>query len=222
MIAAGMRGVARHLARVTAFFLLACMGMPGQAQEAAAIRVNVDYRLIEQQAVPGPRIEVIDFFWYGCPHCYTFQPALEDWVKRMPPDVTLRRIPAILRDNWAPHARIYYTLEALGEVERLHQAVYQGYHVQELHMSKPEVMLEWAQKHGIDGRLWTEAYNSAAVTQRVQRAKELTSDYNVQGTPSLVVDGRYLTSPAMARSEQRMIPVLEELVRIARTRRAAK
>ena len=89
-------------------------------------------------------------------------------------------------------------------------------------MSKPEVMLEWAQKHGIDGRLWTEAYNSATVTQNVQRAKELTSDYNVQGTPSLVVDGRYLTSPAMARSEQRMIPVLEELVRVARGRRAAK
>ncbi|MGQ0522584.1 MAG: thiol:disulfide interchange protein DsbA/DsbL [Betaproteobacteria bacterium] len=193
-----------------------------QAQDAPAARVNVDYRLIEPQPVAGARIEVIDFFWYGCPHCYTFQPALEEWIKRMPPDVVLRRIPAVLRDNWAPHARIFYTLEALGELDRLHQAVYHGYHVQELHMSKPEVMLQWAQRHGIDGRRWTEAYGSAAVAQKVERAKELTADYNVQGTPSLVVDGRYLTSPAMARSEQRMIPILEELIRIARTRRAGK
>jgi thiol:disulfide interchange protein DsbA len=214
--------VALRVTRAVACLLLACIFSPAHAQGGSSVRVNVDYRLIEQQAVSGPRIEVIDFFWYGCPHCYTFQPALEDWVKRMPPDVSLRRIPAILRDNWAPHARIYYTLEALGEVERLHQAVYHGYHVQELHMSKPEVMLQWAERHGIDGRLWTEAYHSPAVTQKVQQAKQLTADYNVQGTPSLVVDGRYLTSPAMARSEARMIPVLEELVRIARAQRAAK
>jgi thiol:disulfide interchange protein DsbA len=134
----------------------------------------------------------------------------------------LRRIPAVLRDNWAPHARIFYTLEALGELERLHQVVYHGYHVQELHMSKPGVMVQWATRNGIDARLWTEAYNSPAVTQKVERAKELTSDYNIQGTPSLVVDGRYLTSPAMARSEQRMIPVLEELIVIARARRVGK
>lgn len=217
-----MPAAERRVTQFIALFLFVCSFAAAHAQDTSPVRVNVDYRLIEQQAVAGPRIEVIDFFWYGCPHCYTFQPALEDWIKRMPSDVSLRRIPAILRDNWAPHARIYYTLEALGEVERLHQAVYHGYHVQELHMSKPEVMLQWAEKHGIDGRLWTEAYNSAAVSQKVQQAKELTADYNVQGTPSLVVDGRYLTSPAMARSEARMIPVLEELVRIARARRAAK
>ena len=175
-----------------------------------------------QPVQSGPRIEVIDFFWYGCPHCYDLQPALEEWVRRMPPDVMLRRIPAILRDNWAPHARIYYTLESLGELERLHQAVYHGYHVQELHMSKPDVMLQWAERHGIERKKWADAYGSAEVTRKVERAKKLTVDYNVQGTPSLVVDGRYLTSPAMARSEQRMIPILDDLIRIAREQRAPK
>jgi protein dithiol oxidoreductase (disulfide-forming) len=136
--------------------------------------------------------------------------------------VTLRRIPAILRDNWAPHARIYYTLESLGELGRLHQEVYHGYHVQELHMSKPDVMVQWAVRHGIDRQKWIDAYNSAEVTQKVEAAKTLTMDYNVQGTPSLVVDGRYLTSPAMARSEQRMIPILDDLVRTAREQRASK
>lgn len=214
----------RALARRAAFAcLLLAWPLSALAEEAPRVRVNVDYRLVGPQPVAtGDRIEVIDFFWYGCPHCYTFQPALEAWIERKPPDVALRRVPAILRDSWAPHARIYYTLEALGEVERLHQAVYHGYHVQELHMSKPEVMLNWALRHGIDGKRWTDAYNSAAVSEKVARAQELTHDYSVQGTPSLVVDGRYLTSPAMARGEQRMIPVLEELISIARAERKRK
>lgn len=203
------------------FCVLACWAPLTNSEGAPRARANVDYRLIEPQPVRSDgRIEVIDFFWYGCPHCYNFQPALEEWIKRMPPDVTLRRVPVILRDSWAPHARIYYTLEALGELERLHQQVYHSYHVQELHMSKPEVMVQWAARHGIARQSWIEAYNSAEVAQKVERAKDITSDYNVQGTPSLVVDGRYLTSPAMARSERRMIPILDDLVRIARERRA--
>lgn len=212
-----------QVARVFGCCVLAWYALLAQGQNVSHARANVDYRLIEPQPVQtGNRIEVIDFFWYGCPHCYAFQPALEEWIRRMPPDVALRRIPAILRDNWSPHARIYYTLESLGELGRLHQEVYHGYHVQELHMSKPDVMVQWAVRHGIDRQKWIDAYNSAEVTQKVEAAKTLTMDYNVQGTPSLVVDGRYLTSPAMARSEQRMIPILDDLVRIAREQRASK
>lgn len=212
-----------QVARVFGCCVLAWYALLAHGQNVPHARANVDYRLIEPQPVQtGNRIEVIDFFWYGCPHCYAFQPALEEWIRRMPPDVALRRIPAILRDNWAPHARIYYTLESLGELGRLHQEVYHGYHAQELHMSKPDVMVQWAVRHGIDRQKWIDAYNSAEVTQKVEAAKTLTMDYNVQGTPSLVVDGRYLTSPAMARSEQRMIPILDDLVRTAREQRASK
>jgi thiol:disulfide interchange protein DsbA len=193
------------------------------AQEAHLPRQNFEYRLIEQQPVPQDgKIEVIEFFWYGCPHCYKLQPALEEWIAHKPADVVLRRIPAILRDNWAPHARIFYTLEALGETARLHQEVYHGYHVQELHMSKPEVMADWAVRHGIDRKRWLNAYHSEDVTHKVEQAQALTDTYNVQGTPSLVVDGRYLTSAAMAGSEKAMIPVLEGLIRIARARHTRK
>ena len=202
---------------------LVCVATLAHAQETRRARANFEYRLIEQQPVAsGEKIEVIDFFWYGCPHCYNLQPALEDWIGRKPADVALRRVPVILRDNWAPHARIYYTLEALGELERLHQQVYHGYHVQELHMSKPDVMAQWAVRHGIDRQKWLDAYDSIGVSQKVQRAKELTWAYNVQGTPTLVVDGRYLTSSSMAGSERGMIPILDELIRIARQQRAHK
>ncbi len=215
--------MARIARLVACCVVLASSAIAGNAQEASRARPNVEYRLIEQQPVEaGDKIEVIDFFWYGCPHCYNLQPALEDWIRRKPSDVALRRIPVVLRDNWAPHARIYYTLETLGELERLHQQVYHGYHVQELHMSKPDVMAQWAVRHGIGRQKWLDAYNSTEVLQKVQRAKEFTWAYNVQGTPSLVVDGRYLTSSSMAGNEPAMIPILDELIRIARQQRASK
>lgn len=202
---------------------IACYAPLAQPQEMRRVQPNVDYRLIAPQPVQtGDKIEVIDFFWYGCPHCFSLQPALESWIKRMPADVALRRIPAILRDTWAPHVRIFYTLEALEELERLHQEVYHGYHVEELHMSKPDVMVQWAVRHGIDRQKWLNAYNSSEVEQKVQQAKDLTRAYNVQGTPSLVVDGRYLTSSGMAGTVSGMIPILDDLIRIVRQQRANK
>src|SRR5918997_352262 len=119
--------------RLLAFITAAAaftFAFPSWAQQAAP-RVNVDYLLIEPQPVTtGERIEVIEFFWYGCPHCNNLQPPLEAWLKRKPADVELRRIPANFRESWVPHARLYYTLEALGEIGRLHQAVYRSMHVE--------------------------------------------------------------------------------------------
>jgi len=186
------------------------------AQEVRA-RQNIEYRLIPVQPVEtGERIEVIDFFWYGCPYCNDLQPTLEEWLKRKPDDVALRRVPAILRDSWAPHARIYYALELLGEVERLHLKVYEGYHVEQLHMSKPEVMEQWAAKHGIERQRWLDAYFSPETDVRIARAFQATKRYDVQGTPSLVVDGRYLTSSSMTSTVRGVVTVLEDLVRLAR------
>jgi protein dithiol oxidoreductase (disulfide-forming) len=195
-----------------------------QAQEIVRARQNIEYRLIDppQPVETGARIEVIDFFWYGCPHCNELQPALEDWLKRKPPDVALRRIPALLRDSWAPHARIFYTLELLKEVERLHLKVYHSYHVEELHMAKPDVMEQWAIKNGIDRRKWVDAYFSPEVDGSLARAKRATQVYTVEGTPSLAVDGRYLTSGKLAGSVKSMIPVLEDMIQLVRQRRAAK
>ncbi|MBI2296277.1 MAG: thiol:disulfide interchange protein DsbA/DsbL [Betaproteobacteria bacterium] len=206
-----------------ALLALACFAPPAQAQEIVRARQNVEYRLIAQQPVETrERIEVIDFFWYGCPHCNDLQPALEAWIQRKPADVALRRVPAILRDSWAPHARIYYTLERLNEVERLHQRVYHSYHVELWHMSKPDVVVEWAARNGIDRRRWLDAYYSPEVDAKVERAKRLAEAYTLEATPTLVVDGRYLTSGALAPSLNGMIPVLEDLIRLARQQRVRR
>lgn len=199
-----------------------CFAGIAQAQDVRA-RQNIDYRLISPQPVEtGDRIEVIDFFWYGCPYCNELQPALEDWAKRKPADVTLRRVPVILRDSWAPHARIYYTLELLGEIERLHLKVYHSYHVEELQMSRPEVMENWAVRNGIDRRRWLDAYYSPEVDVRVTRAFQATKRYDVQGTPSVVVDGLYLTSSSMTPGVRAVVPVVEDLIRLARQKRGEK
>lgn len=203
-----------------ALLALAWVAGGAHAQDVRA-RQNIEYLLIAPQAVEtGDRIEVIDFFWYGCPACNALQPELEAWIRRKPPDVALRRIPAIFRDSWAPHVRIYYTLEQLGELERLHLKVYDSYHIEELHVSKPDVMVEWAVKNGIDRKRWLDAYFSPHVDTQIERAKALTAAYAIRGTPSLVVDGRYLATWDLAHGDPRvMVAVLEDLVRLARQQR---
>lgn len=193
------------------------------AQETPRARVNHEYRVINPQAVEtGDNIEVVEFFWYGCPYCHELQSPLAEWLNRKPADVTLRRVPALLGDDRAPHARIYYALEALGELDRLHQQVYLSYHLQRLAMSKPEVMAQWAVRHGIDRQRWLTAYNSSEVTQKIRRAQELTRAYDVQGTPSMAVDGRHLTSSGTAGGVRGVMPVVDDLIHIARQQRAGK
>lgn len=213
-----MSRVARWGLALVAFSFLAAAA---PAQEIRA-RQDVEYRVIAAQPVEtGDRIEVIEFFWYGCPYCNELQPALADWIKRKPPDVALRRIPAVLRESWAPHARIYYTLELLGEVERLHLKVYEGYHVEKLHMSLPDVMEQWAVRNGIERRKWLDAYHASEVDEKVARAAALARQYEVRGTPSVIVDGRYLTSSSMT-TVRGVVPAIEDLVQLARQKRGER
>jgi thiol:disulfide interchange protein DsbA len=165
------------------------------------------------------RIEVIDFFFYGCPFCNDLRPMLERWRKSLPDDVVFRRTPTVRRDSWVPLARTYYTLEILGEVERLHEEVYKGYHDEELSMSRPEVMADWAQRHGVDRGRWLEVYQSEEVTRRVEQARRMTQDYDIQGTPSVVINGRYLTSSGMTDDVKLVVPVAEQLIRMVREKR---
>lgn len=195
------------------FLLLADPLAAQQVPPQKPIRADIDYRVITPQPVQAPgNIEIIDFFWYGCPYCNSLQPALERWISRKPADVTVRRIPAVLRESWAPHAHIYYTLEALGEAGRLHQQVYHGYHVEELSMSRPEVMSDWAVRNGIARERWDAAYQSPVVQRKVEEAVQLTRNYTITGTPSLVVDGRYLTSGSMVETLDSLFPILDGLI----------
>jgi thiol:disulfide interchange protein DsbA len=203
-----------------AFCVLALAAISETPAQQVSARPNYEYRQIAQQPIAtGQRIEVVEFFWYGCPYCNALQPALESWLKRKPEDVELRRIPAVFRESWVPHARLYYTLEALGETDRLHQAVYHAYHTDRRDLGSGESTADWAAEQGIERARWLAAYNSAGVEQNLRQAIANTRLYEIQGTPSLVVDGRYVTSTGMTETVPGVIPILDDLILIAREQR---
>ena len=219
-------GAARAMPGAAILWLLVFLPL-GWSTHAAAQdrqpRVNYEYRVIPQQPVStGERIEVIEFFWYRCPYCYQLQPPLAQWLARKPPDVELRRIPAIFRESWVPHARVFYTLQGLGELSRLHQAVYRALHVDGENLGSAEASAAWAARHGIDPARWTSMYGSPEVDQHVRDAIASTRSYVLHGTPSLVVDGRYITSTGMSETIAGVVGILDDLIRIARAERAAR
>ncbi|MCE9639064.1 MAG: thiol:disulfide interchange protein DsbA/DsbL [Betaproteobacteria bacterium] len=190
-----------------------CMALPAAAQD----KRDFDYREIPQQPIEtGDKIEVIDFFFYGCQYCNELLPRLERWRKNSKPnDVVLRHYPVVRHDSWVPLAKTYFTLEAMGEVDRLHTAVFRSYHVEDLYMSQEKVISEWAAKNGLDREKFMAIYRSDETRKKVERARKLTLDYDIQGTPSLVVDGKYLTDG----SSSKTIDILDRMVRIARQQR---
>jgi thiol:disulfide interchange protein DsbA len=199
---------------------LVFIALPAAAQPATR---GVDYRVIPQQPVEsGDRIEVIDFFFYACPYCNELLPHLERWRERQPADVAFRRVPVVRHDSWAPLAKIYYTLEAMGVAERLHGAVYRGYHVDDLPLNQEKVIAEWAEKQGLDRDKFMAIYGSAETRRKAERARKMTMDYDIQSLPSVVVDGRYLTSSSMTPGVPQVIPVLDGLIRLARQQRTGK
>lgn len=193
------------------------------AGAAAEPSLDKDYRLFNppKPVASGEKIEVIEFFYYGCPYCFNLQPGLNAWLKRQPPDVALRRIP-VYRDSWLPLIKLYYTLEALGEADRLHSIVYEAVHIRNDDLRDEIKMLDWAARNGLERKKFSEAYDSDAVQEKVKQSRQMTRDYDVTGTPRLVIDGKYLTSSAMTGGHTAQIPVLDELVAMARRERAAR
>ena len=184
-------------------------------------RPNFEYFTIAPQPVPaGARIEVLEFFWYGCPFCYQLQPYLDGWLKRKPDDVDFRRAPAVFRPTWAQHARIFHVLDNLGELGRLHQAVYRSLHEDRESLLDADATASWAARNRIDRERWLAAYNAPEIAKQVDQSIAATRSYQIKGTPSLVVDGRYVTSTSMAEAFSGVIGILDDLIRIARERRA--
>ena len=198
---------------------LVLIALPAAAQP---LQRDAEYRLISQQPVAtGESVEVLEFFFYACPYCNELEPLLERWRKRKPADVIFRRVPVVRHDSWVPLAKIYYALEAMGEVERLHAAVYHGHHVEDLALSQEKVLAEWAAKQGLDRDNFMAIYRSDAIREKVERSRQMTVDYEIKATPTLVVDGRFLTSSGMTDGVPRVIPVLDGLISLARQRRLA-
>jgi thiol:disulfide interchange protein DsbA len=184
-----------------------------------AFRSGKDYITLERPVATeagSGKIEVLEFFWYSCPHCNQFEPAFEQWVKNAPKDVVVRRVPVAFRDDFMPQQRLYYTLEAMNLVEKMHIRVFTAIHGEKLMLNSDASVLAWAEKQGIDKVKFAETYKSFGVATKAKRAVQLQNDFKIEGVPSLGVAGRFYIDGTLAGSMPRALQVAEAL--IAQTR----
>jgi len=201
------------LAAFLAAWSLAAAGQSGAPEEGKEY-----LRLKQPQPVEtGKKIEVIEFFSYGCPHCADLEPVMQQWVKNMPADVQFRRVPVMYQDRWVPLAKIYYTLDALGEEKRLSPEVFSALHSRGMSLWQDKTFFDWAATQGIDRKKVEDMYNSFAISGKINRARQAAEAYQIQSVPSFVVDGKYVTYKV---ASHRAIPsTLDALIAKARAER---
>ncbi len=198
--------------------LPALIAGPTRAQSKAP-EEGIDFITLDKRlAVDAPqgKIDVIDFFWYSCPHCNAFEPRLEAWIKRLAGDVSLRRVPVAFRDSFVPQQRLYYSIEAMGKVEDLHRKVYHAIHVERQALDNQERIADWIEKQGQDKAKFLETYNSFSVQTKARRATQLQNDFKVQGVPSMGIAGRFYTDGSLAGTMERALQVTDYLIGEAR------
>jgi thiol:disulfide interchange protein DsbA len=182
----------------------------GKAPEA-----GVDYLVLDKRAIveaPAGKIEVVEFFWYNCPHCHAFEATFDAWSKKVAKDVAVRRVPVAFRDDFAPQQRLYYALEAMGLVDKLHAKVLAAVHVEKKDLTKGDAIADWVAKQGVDKAKFLEQYNSFSVATKASRATQLQNAYKIDGVPALGVAGRYWTDGVMGKSMERALQVVDHLV----------
>lgn len=204
--------------------LLVSLSMIAGAAHAspAAPVAGKDYTVLPAQQpldVPAGKIEVIEFMWYGCPHCNEFDPYLEAWIKKQGPDVVFKRVPVAFRDDFIPHSRMYYALDALGLADKLTPVVFHEIHVNKNYLLTPDDQAKFLATQGVDPKKYMEAYNSFSTQSALQRDKALLDAYKIEGVPTLAVQGKYETGPAATNSLPGTIQVLDFLVSQVRAKK---
>ena len=188
-----------------------------QGAQAQAVKpeAGADYLVLDKKAAveaPAGKVEVVEFFWYNCPHCNSFEPTLEGWIKRAPKDVMVRRVPVGFRDEFVPQQRLYYTLEAMDLVDKLHGKVFAAIHVEKLQLSKADSIADWVAKQGVDKAKFLEQYNSFAVATKASKATQLQNAYKVEGVPAMGVAGRFYTDGTLGKNMPRVLQVVDHLI----------
>ena len=178
-----------------------------------------DYTVLSPaQPTSSKKIEVLEFFFYGCSHCFHLHPLLSTWEKNIPKDVELVYVPAIFRDSWEPMARTLYALEAIGQLHQLHDALFKAWNVDNQQLFEESQIVDFVAARGVDRAKFSAAYNSFSMQSKVNRAKQMTRSYGISGTPTLVVDGKYAISGLQPADTMR---VLNEVIAKVRKERPA-
>lgn len=181
----------------------------------AAWDEGIEYRVIKPP-VPtqtGSKIEVVELFWYGCPHCFHLEPLIKQWKKNKPANVEFVRIPAIFSKHWELLAKAFYTAEVLGVLDKIHTPLFDEIHVRKKHLNNKSELKAFFVKHGVKAEDFDNTFDSFMVNIKVNRARDLSKRYGIDGVPSLVVNGKYLTDGPMASGHENLIKVLDFLIK---------
>ena len=171
------------------------------------------YKRVDQpRVIDSDKVEVLEFFWYGCPHCYSFEPKLSEWKKSKPDNVEFVRVPATFQPLWVLHARAYYALQLLGDGENIHLKFFSEIHNKKNYMKTFDALTVFVQEHGVERSEFIDAMNSFTVETNVRKATKLVTDYNLNGVPAVAVNGKYLISASMAGSYDNMIKIMNYLI----------
>jgi len=190
---------------------------PWQASLAqpAAFKAGTDYIVLSKalptEATKG-KIEVLEFFWYNCPHCNAFEPALSAWSKKLPKDVELRRVPVRFRETFEAQQRAYYVLEALGKVEELQAKMFAAIHVEKQTLEKKDALVAGAEKNGIPAAKFNELFNSFSVVSKARRAAQLQEQFKGEGVPALGIGARFYVDGSLAGSMERALQITDFLI----------
>jgi len=157
-------------------------------------------------------IEVAEVFWYGCPHCYTFKPLVESWAEDLPEDVNYVKIPAALGRSWEPHAKAFYALEAMGQLDKVHDALFDALAGERRPLNSGEALADFVAGYGVDGEEFLKHYNSFGVNAKMQQAQAKIRGARVTGTPTMLVDGKYRVTASMAGSHEAALEVVDYLI----------
>lgn len=186
---------------------------------AIAATGGKDYTVLSPaQPTNSKKIEVLEFFFYGCSHCFHLHPLMNAWEKTMPKDVELIYVPAIFRDSWEPMARTLYALESIGQLHQLHEPLFKAWNVDNQQLFEEAQIVDFVAARGVDRAKFSAAYNSFSMQSKVNRAKQMTRSYSISGTPTLVVDGKYVITGLQPADTMR---VLNEVIARARKERPA-
>ncbi len=188
--------------------------LPATSVHAAGIDPTGKYDLVKPPQptdTPG-KVEVVEVFWYGCPHCFTFLPAIEQYAKSKPEYVAVRHMPAIFRDSWVAHARAFYTASLLGVEEQIHRPLFEAIHLRKQPLDSPEALMKFFEQYGVGNDDFKKTYNSFAVETLLRKSQVMQQRYGVRGTPTVIVNGKYRVSGSLAGSPDDMIKVIEALV----------
>lgn len=203
----------RNLILSAALVTASLFGMTAQAADVPleAGKTYVELANPVPVSVPG-KIEVVELFWYGCPHCYAFEPTINPWVEKLPADVNFKRIPAMFGGPWDAHGQLFITLDTMGVEQKVHGAVFNAIQKEGKRLTKPEEMADFVATQGVDKTKFLETFNSFAVKGKMAQYKELAQKYGVQGVPTLIVNGKYRFDLGTAGGPEAVLNVADQLI----------